>query len=56
MKLKRNLKAGLRKMGTDFKCGCRVSGGWYLCKEHEIVLINLIAQSELNIENIEIIK
>lgn len=38
-------------MGTDFKCGCRVSGAWYLCKEHEIALINLIAQAELNIEN-----
>ena len=35
-------------MGTDFKCGCRVSGAWYLCKKHEAELIILISEAELN--------
>lgn len=38
-------------MGQDFKCGCRVSGSWYLCEKHELVLINLITEAELNSEN-----
>lgn len=38
-------------MGTDFKCGCRVSGAWYLCKKHEAELIILISKAEMEHEN-----
>lgn len=34
-------------MGTDFKCGCRVSGAWYLCRKHEDKIIELIAKDEV---------
>lgn len=32
------------KMGKDFNCGCRVSGGWYLCHKHEDILIALLIE------------
>lgn len=35
-------------MGEDFKCGCRVSGAWYLCKKHESKLIEMITEFEFN--------
>lgn len=35
-------------MGTDFECGCRISGGWYLCKKHESMLIVAIDDAEMN--------
>lgn len=38
-------------MGVDFKCGCRVSGGWYLCKKHESKLIGILDLDELNTES-----
>ncbi len=33
-------------MGTDFKCGCRVSGAWFPCKRHENMLIDIINEEE----------
>ena len=41
-------------MGTDFKCGCRVSGGWYLCEKHENKLIEILdlEQNESTISDI----
>ena len=39
------------KIGSNFKCGCRVSGSWYLCKKHEADLISLISEAELNSVN-----
>jgi len=33
-------------MGTDFKCGCRCSGGWYLCNKHENALISLLSDDD----------
>jgi len=38
-------------MGTDFKCGCRLSGcGWYLCENHEADLVKLLIDYEHNQE------
>lgn len=37
------------KIGKDFSCGCRVSGGhWFLCSKHEIKLIDLLHEPETN--------
>ena len=33
-------------MGYEFKCGCRVSGSWYLCKEHEALIISEVEELE----------
>ncbi len=39
-------------MGTDFKCGCRTSGGhWFLCKKHERDLLNSIERADLERSN-----
>ena len=40
------------KMGTDFKCGCRISGAWYLCKKHEAVLIGLLDEETNTVSDI----
>lgn len=39
-------------MGTDFKCGCRNSGGhWFLCDKHELDLLNAIQNADLRTVN-----
>ncbi len=39
-------------MGTDFKCGCRISRGWYLCKKHEAILIGMLHEETNTISDI----
>lgn len=39
------------EMGTNFECGCRVSGAWYPCKKHEAKLIEMITDYENKFEN-----
>lgn len=34
-------------MGTDFECGCRLSGSWFLCEKHEIKLIAILDEADL---------
>lgn len=29
-------------MGVDFKCGCRVSDSWFLCIEHEALIMSKV--------------
>ncbi len=38
-------------MGTDFKCGCRISGSWFLCDKHEGMLLDLINKADINTVN-----
>ena len=39
-------------MGTDFKCGCRVSGSWYLCNKHEARLIGILDEEDNTISDV----
>jgi len=41
--LPETLRSG-EKMGTDYECGCRTSGGaWCLCKDHEAELLSEVS-------------
>ena len=35
-------------MGSDFKCGCRISGSWFLCDKHEHELMDKLEPLEDN--------
>lgn len=39
-------------MGTDFECGCRVSGAWYLCSKHEVKLIGILDEDTNTISEV----
>jgi hypothetical protein len=39
-------------MGQDWSCGCRISmGHWFLCKNHENLLIEVLSEDEKQVEN-----
>jgi len=33
-------------MGYEFKCGCRISTGWYLCDKHESRLLDILTSDK----------
>lgn len=40
-------------MGQDFKCGCRHSRGWYLCDEHEALLLSDLVSDDEDEESVK---